>query len=107
MSATLERLRASDPIDAIEQVLKDGGGVIVEGLLAPEVVAAIKAEVAEVRERANPGMKHLNPGVQFFYGDRTRPVNGLAGTRPRTRADPLWIRQPTARAVMSRHQRRC
>lgn len=78
MSATLRRLRASDSIDAIEQALKDDGGVIVEGFLEPAVVARIKSEVADARARANPGMKHLNPAVQFFYGDKTRHVNGMA-----------------------------
>ena len=45
MAATLKRLRASDSIDAIEQALKDDGGVIVEGFLSREVVAKIKDEV--------------------------------------------------------------
>jgi len=90
MSATLKRLRASDSIDAIEQALKDDGGVIVEGFLAAEVVARIEAEVAEVRDRANPGMKHLNPAVQFFYGDKTRHVNGMAA-RSRTFATEVLI----------------
>jgi ectoine hydroxylase-related dioxygenase (phytanoyl-CoA dioxygenase family) len=52
--------------------------VIVEGFLAAEVVARIQAEVAQARAAANPGMKHLNPLIQFFYGDKTRHVNGMA-----------------------------
>jgi ectoine hydroxylase-related dioxygenase (phytanoyl-CoA dioxygenase family) len=78
MTATLRRLSANDSLDAIEQALKDDGGVIVEGFLASDVIERIKAEAADARARANPGMKHLNPAIQFFYGDKTRHVNGMA-----------------------------
>jgi len=77
MSANLQRIDV-ESVDAIEQALKDDGGVIVEGFLEPDVVARIAHEVATARAAANPGMKHLNPGVQFFYGDKTRHVNGVA-----------------------------
>jgi ectoine hydroxylase-related dioxygenase (phytanoyl-CoA dioxygenase family) len=78
MPATLRRLRASDPLDAIEQALKDDGGVIVERFLTSEVVAQIRQDVAAARAAANPGLKHLNPAIQFFFGDKTRHVNGMA-----------------------------
>ena len=78
MAATLRRLSANDSIDAIEQALKDDGGVIVDGFLAADSIERIKSEVAEARALANPGMKHLNPAIQFFYGDKTRHVNGMA-----------------------------
>jgi ectoine hydroxylase-related dioxygenase (phytanoyl-CoA dioxygenase family) len=90
MAATLQRLRATDSVDALEQALKDDGAVIVEGFLAPDVVARIKQEVAEARAAANPGMKHLNPAIQFFYGDKTRHVNGMAA-RSRTFATEVMI----------------
>ncbi|MEX2208518.1 MAG: phytanoyl-CoA dioxygenase family protein [Myxococcota bacterium] len=77
MPATLRRLSARHSVDAIEQVLKDDGGVIVENLLDAAVIARIRDEVAEARASANPGMKHLNPLIQFFYGDKTRHVNGM------------------------------
>jgi len=90
MTATLARLNAKDSLDAIEQALKDDGGVIVEGFLAPEVIARIKEEVAGARARANPGMRHLNPAIQFFYGDKTRHVNGMAA-QSRTFATEVMI----------------
>jgi ectoine hydroxylase-related dioxygenase (phytanoyl-CoA dioxygenase family) len=100
MTATLRRLGATDSLDAIEQALKDDGGVIVEGFLQPDVVARIKAEVAEARAAANPGMKHLNPAVQFFYGDKTRHVNGMAA-HSRTFATEVMI-HPTYLAICDR-----
>jgi ectoine hydroxylase-related dioxygenase (phytanoyl-CoA dioxygenase family) len=90
MSATLQRIDAGSSIDAVEQALKDDGGVIVEGFLGPDVVARIQDEVAGARAAANPGMKHLNPAVQFFYGDKTRHVNGMAA-RSRSFATEVLI----------------
>jgi ectoine hydroxylase-related dioxygenase (phytanoyl-CoA dioxygenase family) len=90
MGATLKRLDAKESVDAIEQALKDDGGVIVEGFLTPDVVAAIETEVADARARANPGMKHLNPAIQFFYGEKTRHVNGMAA-QSRTFATDVLI----------------
>jgi ectoine hydroxylase-related dioxygenase (phytanoyl-CoA dioxygenase family) len=90
MTATLQRFPVSTSLDAIEQALKDDGGVIVEGFLAPAVVTRIRDEVAGARATANPGMKHLNPAIQFFYGDKTRHVNGMAA-RSRTFATEVLI----------------
>ncbi len=90
MTASLQRLNAKASIDAIEQALKNEGAVIVEEFLAPRVVARIEAEVAQARAAANPGMKHMNPGIQFFYGDKTRHVNGMAA-RSRTFATEVMI----------------
>jgi ectoine hydroxylase-related dioxygenase (phytanoyl-CoA dioxygenase family) len=78
MAATLPRFEARAPLDAIARALEEDGGVIVEGFLAPEAVARIRSEVATARAAANPGMKHLNPAIQYFFGDKTRHVNGMA-----------------------------
>ena len=100
MTATLRRLHASDSLDAMEQGLKDDGGVIIEGFLAPDVVSRIKVEVAYARAAANPGMKHLNPAIQFFYGDKTRHVNGMAA-QSRAFATEVMI-HPTYLALCDR-----
>jgi ectoine hydroxylase-related dioxygenase (phytanoyl-CoA dioxygenase family) len=78
MAAALQRLPVSAPLDAFAQALKDDGGLIVEDFLAADVVARIREEVAAARAAANPGLKHLNPMIQFFFGDKTRHVNGMA-----------------------------
>ena len=100
MTTTLRRLDATHSIDAIEQALKEDGGVIVEGFLEPAVIARIRDEVAEARAAADPGMKHLNPLIQFFYGDKTRHVNGMAG-QSRTFATEVMI-HPTYLALCDR-----
>jgi ectoine hydroxylase-related dioxygenase (phytanoyl-CoA dioxygenase family) len=90
MSASLKRFPVAASVDAIEQALKDDGGVIVDGFLAPNVVARIREEVAAARAAANPGLKHLNPAIQFFFGDKTRHVNGMAA-QSRTFATEVLI----------------
>lgn len=76
--ATLERLSVRAPHDAIAEALLRDGGVIVEDFLSAPVIARIHDEVAAARAAANPGMRHLNPAIQFFFGDKTRHVNGMA-----------------------------
>jgi ectoine hydroxylase-related dioxygenase (phytanoyl-CoA dioxygenase family) len=76
--ATLPRLSAHEPVDAIHAALLAHGAVIVEGFVGPEVVAAIRREAEAPLAAADPGMKHLNPAIQFFFGDRTRHVSGMA-----------------------------
>jgi ectoine hydroxylase-related dioxygenase (phytanoyl-CoA dioxygenase family) len=76
--ATLERLKAHEPIDAIHAALLADGAVIVEGFLGADVVAAIRREVEAPLAAADPGMRHLNPAIQFFFGDKTRHVSGMA-----------------------------
>jgi ectoine hydroxylase-related dioxygenase (phytanoyl-CoA dioxygenase family) len=78
MLASLQRLHARDSIDAIAKALDSDGGVIVEGFLTTDTLARIRSEVADARAAANPGLKHLNPAIQFFFGDKTRHVNGMA-----------------------------
>ena len=79
MSAKLARLSAHEPIDAINAALQEDGAVIVDGFLERGVVEAIRREVEAPLAAADPGMKHLNPALQFFFGDKTRHVSGMAG----------------------------
>ncbi len=90
MPASLQRFPVTAPHDALAQALTRDGGAIVEGFLAPEVVARIREEVAAARAAASPGLKHLNPAIQFFFGDRTRHVNGMAA-QSRTFATEVLI----------------
>ena len=78
MPAQLARLSAHEPIDAITAALEQDGAVVVDGFLERAAIDAIRAEVAAPLAAADPGMKHLNPAIQFFFGDKTRHVSGLA-----------------------------
>ncbi len=79
MPAKLAHLPAHASIDAITAVLQEDGGVIVEDFLGRATLEAIEREVEAPLAAADPGMKHLNPAIQFFFGDKTRHVSGMAG----------------------------
>lgn len=82
MTAKLARLSSLEPLDAIAGALQQDGAVIVDGFLEARAVEAIQAEVAAPLAAADPGMRHLNPAVQFFFGDKTRHVSGMAAHSP-------------------------
>lgn len=86
----LQHLPATAPVADVVRVLREDGGVIVDDLLSPATVAAINGELDPYVAGADPGMRHLNPAVQFFFGDRTKHVGGLAG-KSRTFATEVMI----------------
>ena len=77
----LQTLEANTPADQVVAALEADGAVIVDDLLPPDVVQAINTEVDPFVAAADPDMRHLNPGVQFFHA-QTRHVSGLAGKSP-------------------------
>ena len=88
--AELRRLPASAPVDDVVGVLRDDGGVIIEDLIDARAVAAINHEVDGWVDAADPAMRHLNPAIQMFFGDRTKHVGGVAG-KSRTFATEVMI----------------
>jgi ectoine hydroxylase-related dioxygenase (phytanoyl-CoA dioxygenase family) len=90
VTASLPALTASDRIEAITACLLEHGGVIVRDLLEPGLLARLNDEVTPHLERADPTMKHLNPAVGFFFGERTRHVAALAA-KSRTFATEVML----------------
>ena len=88
--AELRRIAAGAPLDDVVRVLSEDGGVIVEDLIEARTVAAINREVDGWVESADPAMRHLNPAIQIFFGDRTKHVGGVAG-KSRTFATEVMI----------------
>jgi hypothetical protein len=78
MHAKLVHLSVREPIDVICDALKEEGAVIVDGFVDLDAAAAIRREVEAPLAAADPGMKHLNLALQFFFGDKTRHVSGMA-----------------------------
>jgi ectoine hydroxylase-related dioxygenase (phytanoyl-CoA dioxygenase family) len=79
MAPTLPRHRVDDSSDAIIDDLLEHGGVIVEDMIAPDVLARINHDVDPHLAAADPAMRHLNPALDAFFGKRTRHVGGAAG----------------------------
>ena len=53
--------------------------VIVEGLLSPDVVARVNAEVEAEVAAADPSADMFNPVMQAFHGAQTKQVAGMPG----------------------------
>ena len=85
----LQTLEADTPADQVVAALEADGAVIVHELLPADVVKAINTEVDPFVDAADPDMRHLNPGVQYFHA-QTRHVSGLAG-KSRTFATEVMI----------------
>jgi ectoine hydroxylase-related dioxygenase (phytanoyl-CoA dioxygenase family) len=79
VQAQLERLPASARLDAIHAALIEYGAVLVEDFLPGEVLASIRADVEAPLAAADPGMKHMNPAIQWFFGEHTKHLSGMAG----------------------------
>lgn len=77
--ATIERCTARTDPDEIHAILDRDGAVIVEGLLSPDVVARVNAEVEPVIDAADPYEELFNPIISAFHGPQTKQVTGLAG----------------------------
>ncbi|MDX2165556.1 MAG: phytanoyl-CoA dioxygenase family protein [Deltaproteobacteria bacterium] len=77
--AELRRVQATAPVDEVVRILNEDGGVIIEQLIDASTVAAINRELDGWVEGADPAMRHLNPAIQMFFGDRTKHVGGIAG----------------------------
>lgn len=75
----LERFDCSDELQAIGSALLDNGAVIVENLLDAQLLAGLNRDIDPLLAQADPGIRHLNPTLDAFFGDRVRHVTGLAG----------------------------
>ena len=78
MSASIPRLLAGGPTDDVVAGLGEHGAVIVEGVLAPDLLARFNAEIDPILERTAPERSYLNPAIDWFYGSRVRQITGVA-----------------------------
>ncbi len=88
--AQLRHVPCAAGVAEVLRVLGEDGGVIVDDLIDAPTVAAINREVDGWVEGADPAMRHLNPAIQMFFGDRTKHVGGVAG-KSRTFATEVMI----------------
>lgn len=106
MAAAIERLHAvHTPVETIVAALRRDGAVIVDGFLAPDVLARFNAELDPLLEAARPGNdgQFVNPMIAAFFGDYVRHVTGLAG-KSATFVDEVVVHplyEAVAKAVLS------
>lgn len=87
--APLETVPSSD-WDKIFEIIDRDGGVIVEGLLSPEVVERLNRDLDEVIEATRPGSRSDIPAWEEFHGSNTKRFCGLAA-KSRTWVDEVLL----------------
>jgi ectoine hydroxylase-related dioxygenase (phytanoyl-CoA dioxygenase family) len=82
MSPSVPRLPAIAPVEDTVAALREHGAVIVEDLLAPDLLARFNAEIDPILAGVTPDRPYLNPAIDWFYGKCVRQITGVA-TRSR------------------------
>jgi ectoine hydroxylase-related dioxygenase (phytanoyl-CoA dioxygenase family) len=77
--ATIERFGASSDPSAIGAAVERDGVAVVEGLLAPDVVERVNADVEAAVDAADPDEELFNPVMTAFHGPHTKQVTGVPG----------------------------
>jgi ectoine hydroxylase-related dioxygenase (phytanoyl-CoA dioxygenase family) len=77
----IQHIKASEPAELIAEALEADGAVIVEELLAPDLLARFNAELDPLLADAAEGddRRFLNDVAGWFFGAQTRHVTGIAG----------------------------
>ncbi len=92
MTPTLQRFTASaatDDIAAVHAAIDRDGGVIVEGLLSPDVIERVNADMEDAVAAVDPHAELFNPVLNAFHGPFTRQVSGVAGISPTFATDVM------------------
>ena len=79
MSEALQRLDASAHPDDIVAAVERDGAVIVESLLAPEVVDRVNEEVGATLDAVDPDEELFNDVMKAFHGPFTKQLAGAPG----------------------------
>ncbi len=82
--AALARIAASAPVGDVTGALARDGAVIVEDLLAPELLERFNAELDPLLDAASADHdgRFVNEAIAWFFGHETRHVTGVAGKSP-------------------------
>lgn len=78
MSASVPRLEANAPTDAVVEALRENGAVVVDGVLGAGLLDRFNAELDPLLDGVSPDRTYLNPAIDWFYGKRVRQLTGMA-----------------------------
>ena len=78
MAPELRRFHKTDPLPELLKGIEEDGAIAIDGLLDVDVLARLNSDVDAHLEAADPAMRHLNPVIEGFFGDRTRHVAAMA-----------------------------
>ncbi|MFG2446640.1 phytanoyl-CoA dioxygenase family protein [Nocardia fluminea] len=82
-TAQLRKVTVSTPIDEILAIVREDGGVIIQGMLSPDQIERINREVEPGLQEMTPGGKHADELMTEFHGRKTKRLTNLV-TRSRT-----------------------
>jgi ectoine hydroxylase-related dioxygenase (phytanoyl-CoA dioxygenase family) len=90
-SVALASIDASEPdvLDRLLGMLDTDGGVIVHGMLAPDVLMKLNADLDAAVEGAQPGTRHDDATAAAFWGRATKRFTRLAWRSPTFASDVL------------------
>ena len=97
MTTGIQRIASGDPVERVLDALDADGAAIIEGLLAPEVLARFNAELDPWLEDTATGRPCINSAVEWFMGKATRHLTGVAA-KSRTFATDVLC-HPTLLAI--------
>ncbi|MBN9747878.1 phytanoyl-CoA dioxygenase [Amycolatopsis sp. A1MSW2902] len=76
-TASLRKVSSSTPIDEILGVMREDGGVVIEGFLTPDQVARFNAEIEPALSALSPGATIDDETVQEFFGSHTKRLTNM------------------------------
>lgn len=77
MKDKVRRVPRSTPIKEIIQIVKEDGGVVIEGFLPPDRVQRLNADIEPYLENFAPGARIDHPAVASFHGPKTKRLTNL------------------------------
>jgi len=78
MPSDLQRIPSGQPVERVLEAIEADGAVIVQGLIAADVLARLNAELDPWLEASTTERPCINPGVEWFMGKTTRHLTGVA-----------------------------
>jgi hypothetical protein len=82
MPTQIPRARSEDPPEQLLKALEESGAVIVQGLLGPDLLARLNAELDPWLSATAEAPPCVNPLIEWFMGAQTRHLTGLSGKSP-------------------------
>jgi hypothetical protein len=79
MPTQIPRARSEDPPEQLLKALEESGAVIVQGLLGPDLLARLNAELDPWLSATAEAPPCVNPLIEWFMGAQTRHLTGLSG----------------------------
>jgi hypothetical protein len=79
MPTQIPRARSEDPPEQLLKALEESGAVIVQGLLGPDLLTRLNAELDPWLSATAEAPPCVNPLIEWFMGAQTRHLTGLSG----------------------------